>query len=130
MAGMTESIRDKPGVGRTHSSFGGRRSCSLHLSHRPGRLEQRGGGSILRGVVALAVVLCCAVAGWGQTAAPWALSTPFSSPTPALAFPLHASLLFSQMLSGPQSYRGKPTNGPGRPAAGSLFQRPCPDPML
>ena len=43
MAGTTGSIRDKPGVGRTHTSFGGRRSCSLHPSHRPGRLEQRVG---------------------------------------------------------------------------------------
>lgn len=87
------------------------------------------GGSVLRGVLGLGAVLCCAVARWGvdgSTLGPELSAPPSLFPTPALAFPLHASLLFSQGVSEPQSYRWKPTTDPGGPAAGSLFQRPCP----
>lgn len=90
------------------------RTEELFLSHRPQRLEAGAGGSVLQGVLGPGAVLCCAVARWGrrQHLGPWALSTPFSVPHPPLAFPLHASLLFSQVVSEPQSYRWKPTTDP------------------
>ena len=101
MAGTTGSVWDELGVGRTHYSLRGRRSCSLDLSHQPQRLEQRGGrqhppGS--PGSGRCPRLGCRQVGGRRQHPGPWALSTPFSVPHPGSGFP--APRLSSVLSSG------------------------------
>lgn len=120
-------------VGRTHSSFGGRRSCSLDLSHWPGRLEWRGGrqhppGS--RGSGHGPLLGCLQVGADGSTLGPGLSAPPSLSPTPALAFPLHASLLFSQMLNGPQATGGNQPMARVVQLLEAFSRGRVPDPML
>ena len=84
------------GASGTSRAWGGHTPLSVEGGVVPcTRVTGRGGwsrgsgGSILRGVVALAAVLCWAVAGWGQTAAPRALGSqhPLLVPHSSSGFP-------------------------------------------
>lgn len=131
VAGTTGSIWDKPGRGadtlffwRPEELFPGPESLAGEAGVE-GRAAASSGESWLRPWSSAGL---SPGGGRWQHPGPWALSTPFSVPHPGSGFPAPRLSSVLPNAKWAPSYRGKPTNGPGRPAAGSLFQRPCPRP--
>lgn len=120
------------GASGTSRAWGGHTPLSVEGGVVPcirvtgrGGWSRGSGGSILRGVVALAAVLCWAVAGWGQTAAPRALGSqhPLLVPHSSSGFPAPCLSSVLPNAKWAPKLQGETNQWPGS----SSCQKPLPE---